>query len=505
MSAESAFLGEISKLKRLVFIRFVFRTMLGVLLILLCAISVALFVERAGLLKFSASPVLLIVSAGIFLAVAFLFALTRRPKFLNILIDVDTRLKLQDRIATAYEYQRAGHKSVFLDILMQDAAARLRRLSDKSILPEKFSVLHVVLVFMIILNAALYFGDYFVSGFNSMPGEREQIEKARTLVRNFTMSRGESDQAKKSKRNDAYSRKWQHLTKTMEGRNLTRDQLFSTLNRFLKEIQGEQTQLADELDARLDAAGIDGMSTQNIADLKKLSAGKLENLKKLLNRALNNRIPGAISQDIETLQNLYSMEKLLSRILEDFDTDKSYTEQLADSQQNETHMSEDTKYPEKAKPFNKHSANPGEAKNRKPGNTDTAGQPDSDHFRGNNRQAQEGMEFGEGFSPSAGHGKSTGEQKPGQELDKSSGPGIQDKINTAQAKKYLVQIRSMTAIGESKIEAENILRTYSQEIEGVLQKEDIPLNYREYIKQYFLSIGMEAEDSPEAVSQGSDQ
>ena len=74
VSAESAFLGEISKLKRLVFIRFVFRTMLRALLILLCAISVALFVERAGLLKFSASPVLLIVSAGIFLAVAFLFA-----------------------------------------------------------------------------------------------------------------------------------------------------------------------------------------------------------------------------------------------------------------------------------------------------------------------------------------------------------------------------------------------------------------------------------------------
>jgi hypothetical protein len=505
VSAESAFLGEISKLKRLVFIRLVYRTVLRALLILLCACSTALIVERAGLLKFSPSPVLLIISAGIIPAAAFLFALARRTKFLNILIDVDTRLKLQDRITTAYEYQRSGHKSIFLDLLMQDAAARLRRIGDKRILPEKFSFLHVLLVLILILNAALYFGDYFISGLNPMPGDREKIEKARALVRNFTMSRSESDEAKKAKRNDAFSRKWEHLTKTIEDRNLTRDQLFSTLNRFLKEIQGEQTHLVDELDAKLNAAGVDEMPIQNIADLKKLSAGKLENLKKLLNRALNNRIPEAIDQDIETMQNLYSMKELLSRILEDLDADKSYTEQFAESQQNETHMSEDEKYPETAEPFNKHSANPGGAKNTKPGDADTTGQPDSDHFRGNDRRAQEGLEFGEGFSPSAGHGKSTGKQKPGQDLERSPGPGIQEKINAQQAKEYLVQIRSMTAIGESKIKEENILRTYSREIESVLQKEDIPLNYREYIKKYFLSIGLETEDSSPTGNQGSDQ
>jgi hypothetical protein len=114
------------------------------------------------------------------------------------------------------------------------------------------------------------------------------------------------------------------------------------------------------------------------------------------------------------------------------------------------------------------------------------------------------MEYGEGFSPSAGHGKSSGKQKPVQELDKATGPGIQDKVNTAQAKKYLVQIRSMTAIGEAKIPEENILKTYTREIEGVLSREDIPLNYREYIKQYFLAIGMESEASSASGPQKSE-
>ena len=66
---------------------------------------------------------------------------------------------------------------------------------------------------------------------------------------------------------------------------------------------------------------------------------------------------------------------------------------------------------------------------------------------------------------------------------------------SAQVKQYLVRIRTQTATGESKLKEEEIVRTYRKEIEGVLQKEEIPLNYRDYIKHYFLSIGLETEDS----------
>ena len=62
---------------------------------------------------------------------------------------------------------------------------------------------------------------------------------------------------------------------------------------------------------------------------------------------------------------------------------------------------------------------------------------------------------------------------------------------SAQVKQYLVRIRTLTATGESKIKEEEIVRTYRQEIEGILQKEEIHLNYRDYKKHYFLSIGLE--------------
>ena len=60
---------------------------------------------------------------------------------------------------------------------------------------------------------------------------------------------------------------------------------------------------------------------------------------------------------------------------------------------------------------------------------------------------------------------------------------------------YVIHIRSLTAIGQSRVEPEDIIRNYQQEIEGILQKEDIPLNYREYIKHYFISIGLKTEEN----------
>ena len=58
-----------------------------------------------------------------------------------------------------------------------------------------------------------------------------------------------------------------------------------------------------------------------------------------------------------------------------------------------------------------------------------------------------------------------------------------------------MHIRSLGAIGESRLKEDNILRTYQQEIESILQKENMPLNYREYIKQYFISIGLKAQEN----------
>ena len=50
-------------------------------------------------------------------------------------------------------------------------------------------------------------------------------------------------------------------------------------------------------------------------------------------------------------------------------------------------------------------------------------------------------------------------------------------------------------MGEARVKEEEIFRTYRKEVEGILQKEDIPANYREYIKNYFISIGMNTKEN----------
>ena len=504
MSAESAFLGEISRLKRIIFIRFVYRTLAWAFLILLGAGTIVLIIEKAGISEYSRYSVTFIISAAVILCVAFLGAYLRRRKFLHILIDIDTRLKLQDRITTAYEYQKSGIKSIFSDLLMQDAAVRIRQLSAKHILPVKFSVLHVSVLLMLITGVALYSSDYLIHSFKPAPEDQKKIEKARALVQNFTTSRSEANKVQKERRNDAYAKKWEHLAKTIDDRNLTRDQVFGTLNRFLKEIQGEQARLANELGSKLNRVEIDQMPVQNISDLQNLSASQLEKLNMLLSRSLNNPIPDSVKQNIESLQDLYNMEKLLSRIVDDFNEEKSVTEALAESEHREGHTPGGTTDPEKAQQFTKQSKPSGSVPGTKR-NRGSAGGPDFDSSRGQEFGVPGEIGLPRGNAAQAGRGKSAGKKKPGHEFERSTDPGIADKLNSSQVKNYLIQIRSLTAIGESKVQEENILRTYEQELETVLQKEEMPLNYREYIKQYFMSIGIKTADSAPSGTQGGEQ
>ncbi|HEB10997.1 MAG TPA: hypothetical protein ENI06_07260 [Spirochaetales bacterium] len=50
--------------------------------------------------------------------------------------------------------------------------------------------------------------------------------------------------------------------------------------------------------------------------------------------------------------------------------------------------------------------------------------------------------------------------------------------------------RSLPPGGESIVPEERRLIDFRREIEEVIRKEEVPLNYREYIKNYFLKINI---------------
>jgi len=237
------------------------------------------------------------------------------------------------------------------------------------------------------------------------------------------------------------------------------------------------------------------MSVQKISKLENLTPTKLEKIKMLLKKVLNNKIPNAIDQNIETLQELYSMEELLSQIIDDFSQDNSDKKEFADSSGDETQISQNINDDTKAYDDTTRTQTPGELSGRKRGRKSADDQPGSGQSHGNDRGVNDDLGSGEEYSISAGRAKSSGQKKPSHELEKSMGPGIEDKMISSKINNYLVHIRSLGTIGESRLKKEKIIRTYRQEVENILKKEDMPPNYREYIKQYFISIGLKPQEN----------
>ena len=96
----------------------------------------------------------------------------------------------------------------------------------------------------------------------------------------------------------------------------------------------------------------------------------------------------------------------------------------------------------------------------------------------------------QGSSITAGRGKADGSQYAPYQMQDSSGPTLEDHTIPSKKSEYNIHIRSVTSIGNATVPEEEVTRSYQREVESILQKEEIPVNYREYIKNYFISIGL---------------
>ena len=444
------------------------------------------------------------VSIGISLSVAIFVGILKKSNLLDVLIAIDRRLNLQDRLSTAYEYFKLKKKMEFTDLLMNDAASKLDQISSRQLVPARFSLVHLLVIILLITNIFLYPGNFNSSDFKATRQELEIIDNAVNLLNNYSIRRIENKAVRKSDSQSVYAQKLEKIGNQLSDSSKPFEQRFAALNRLLKEVQGEQTHLANELGAKLDSAGIKELPIQKFPDPSNLSSSQLEKLKGLLGRTLNNRMADSIDQDIESLQELEHVEKLLARIIDDFKDGRAFGNDTAVSADKERRTSQSTHLPD----------NSSDAPNSPP----KADGKFSDHRRMAVKQnthpgAEESQRNGDGWqnemgqpegnSASAGRGRSKEETKSSDDLENAPGVPLQDKMASSQAKSYLVQIRALTDTGEVRLKEEEIFQTYRKAVEIALQKEDIPLNYREYIKNYFISIGINTEENAHESKSGS--
>jgi hypothetical protein len=106
---------------------------------------------------------------------------------------------------------------------------------------------------------------------------------------------------------------------------------------------------------------------------------------------------------------------------------------------------------------------------------------------------EEGEESAEqnGTAGAAGNEKVEDQRDTVKPLLKSSDQGVSRVEGAAdweETKKIF--LRSLPPGGESTVQEERKLIDFRREVEEVIRKEEVPLNYREYIKNYFLKIGL---------------
>ena len=495
MSAEISFISQIAKLKRRLVIQAVHGILLNTALFFFTISALFLILTKDGITDYNIDRRWYFISMAVSLSAALFIGILKRSNLLNVLIAIDRRLKLQDRLSTAYEYLKLKKKTEFAELLINDAASKLGQISNRQLVPARFSLMHLLVIILLIINIFLYSGIFYISDFKATQQELKIIDNAAKLLNNYSISRIENKAIRKSNPQSVYAQKLKQVGNQLSDGSKPFEQRFAAVNRFLKEVQGEQTHLANELNAKLDSAGIKELPIPKLPDPSILSSSQLEKLKGLLSRTLNNRMADSIGQNIESLQELDRIEKLLFRVVDDFKDSRSFSDDAAESADKELPTSQSTDMPDNPSDASIRPNSDGKFSDRRRIAANPNAHPGSGELQRNADDSREGIGQPEGYSASAGRGRSTEEPKSSYDLENAPGLPLQDKATPSQAKSYLIQIRALTDTGEARLKEEEIFQTYRKEVESVLQKEDIPLNYREYIKNYFISIGINTEEN----------
>ncbi|MDY0095414.1 MAG: hypothetical protein RBT80_22195 [Candidatus Vecturithrix sp.] len=497
MNHERLFLEHISKLKKRALFQTVQQGILGAFILFLLTSALTTRLEKTGTLTIQEPVVFYAIVLGIALAAAFSYALFTRPRFQELLIDIDHRLHLRDRLSTAYEYYIREKSSQFTELLLEDASRTLNGLSLKDLLPSRFSKTYVLLLFLLLLNLGLFALDYFsLRSFRTGIG-RETTEKIEKLMKNYAAQKSKDVQQPGGAQKN-FSRQMNELAKQLQEQALNRQELSNTVNQMLKEVQSEQSRLAKDLESQLDEQQIKDFQelvTQKTPSFQQLSQEDLQKLQQFLKKMLQNQMPLALDQTLSDLSALRNLEDLLSQILNEPGAegpDSSEESDAAAQQEAESENQND-------------SANDGktsQGRTERPADSETqqSGEAGSQPGSGQEQQAGQGMESREerkmsddaeqGSSISAGRGKGDGSQYAPYQMEGAPGTTLADHTVPSKKSEYNIHIRSVTSIGSATVPEKEIIREYQREVESILQKEEIPANYREFIKNYFISIGL---------------
>jgi hypothetical protein len=455
--------------------------------------AVALGFQKVFYLRWDGGCLLYLVLILISFGLALGFHLLPRKNLLADLIEIDSRLELKDRLSTAFEYLQRGRNSSFREQLITDAGRVFEGLPRDKLYPHGFSAAYVLIPLFTMIIIGLFFFDFSPS--NHPKGERTQV---RLVGVGKEIERFSKEKIREIREKDDQSlgepyRQLEELAKGLQNQSLRLEKLLLALGEMNKEALAERLRLTRKLEKELNA----GSSPGNPFPLpQEITTPKdLERLTDQLKDLFDGSLPDSLAKDLARIDENLQLEQFLEKTAklaispgppgnEQFllsKREKSYPGEGETGDKSEKLPSSKTLSPMASE--KEPTSSPGPPK---PGQGEEEGSTS-----GKRPQRQEGDDFS-----TIGRGKGTGEKLTPFELKMGKGPSFKEggaPSGTDPGSTF--QVRTLPLFGKTKNDQqENLTEIHvpnREELEAVLQKEKIPQEYREYIKQYFLSVRQE--------------
>lgn len=435
---------------------------------------------------------------GVLILVAFALALGyyhwTQKNFLLELIEMDSRLRLKDRLSTAFEYRQSGKESPFREKLFADAGRVLEELPKNKLYPRRFSAAYVLIPLFALILTGLGLFDY------SLPksaGKKTQERLARVglALEKFSKEKSHETMGLNDQSPGEPYRQLEDLAKELQSQSLSQEKLLFTLGEMKKEARADRLRLTRKLEKELNADGSPGPASPFSLPKEITSNKELEKAAEQLKDLFEGGLPESIAKDISRIGEKLELEQFLEKAIQQAIPSEPGGDQRSLLARRGRGYGEDGESREK---LEKQPA--GEARSPLlPGKEmDLLSRPSkTGPGRGDDRNtgnSPQGRENDDGFT--AGTTPGTGERLLPFEFKGGKGPTFKEGGGYPGLEPGpSFQTRALPLFGKTKNGQEEsppeIPASYRREMEAALLKEKIPREYREYIKHYFLSIRRE--------------
>ncbi len=453
MNPVNQFEIQFSRLRGLILREKILRVCIFALFLSLLLFTIALGIQKTGLFKwegYAVYPLIILFS----IALSGLRGLRKNRGLQAELIGIDQRLRLKERLSTAFEYHRPGRKSSMSDLLMMDAAQCLESIRRDQISPRGLSPLYILIPLFSLLLMLLFFVDLSPADRKTGPPGQERLRELGIRMERFSRQKPENT-AGKGLQSEVYKEMEKIATELKKG-DLKEKRFLKSVGMLKKSVSAENARLGDRLRKDLIAGDPSSLPMLNPLLKERPDPEEMGEMMKSLKDLFGGEIPASLKEDLDQLESNLKIEGFLEDIM---------VRSGLETWGKEDSIPQDTL--------------PDLSTERAFKGGDGSDSPPS---------SQEKRSL---FT--AGTEKAKGIKEEAKDLEGAKGPMIRDEGISGPGEQYNDHIRSLPVIGRAETKTEDVYRPYEQALEAALVKEDMPPEQREIVKNYFLSIGLGTE------------